>query len=87
MKRILALILVLAMVATFFAACGKSADAPAADAPAADAPAADAPAADAPAADAEETNLSVILIDFISFSTSIPSSIAVLCDVETGRFL
>ena len=60
MKRILALILAIAMVATFCVACGNKADAPVSDAPAADAPAADAPAADD---DAEEINLSVILID------------------------
>ena len=49
MKKILALLLVLAM-ALSLVACGGS-EAPATDAPAADAPAADAPAADAPAAD------------------------------------
>ena len=43
MKKMLALILAMLMVATLFAACGA---APKADAPAADAPAADAPAAE-----------------------------------------
>ncbi|MBQ4062070.1 MAG: sugar ABC transporter substrate-binding protein [Christensenellaceae bacterium] len=51
MKKLVAILLVLALVLSF-AACAPKADAPAADAPAADAPAADAPAADAPAADA-----------------------------------
>ena len=48
MKKLIALLLVLAM-AMSLVACG-AAETPAADAPAADAPAADAPAADAPAA-------------------------------------
>ena len=51
MKKLIAMLLALAMVLSL-AACGAKTDAPAADAPAADAPAADAPAADAPAADA-----------------------------------
>ena len=50
MKKLIALLLVLAM-AMSLVACG-AAETPAADAPAADAPAADAPAADAPADDA-----------------------------------
>ena len=62
MKRILALILVLAMVATFCVACGKKADAPAADAPATNAP-----AADAPASSDKEVELSVILITGYEF--------------------
>ena len=55
MKKILAMLLVLAMALSLVACGGASAPAatePKADAPAADAPAADAPAADAPAADA-----------------------------------
>ena len=55
MKKIIALLLVLAMALSLVACGGASAPAatePKADAPAADAPAADAPAADAPAADA-----------------------------------
>lgn len=58
MKKLIALLLALAMVLSL-AACGakeeKPADAPAADTPAADKPAADAPAADAPAEVPEET--------------------------------
>ena len=49
MKKIIALLLVLAM-ALSLAACGQPAEAPKAEAPAADAPAAEAPAAEAPVA-------------------------------------
>ena len=52
MKKLIALLMALAMVFSLAACGGSATDAPAADAPAADAPAADAPAADAPAADA-----------------------------------
>ena len=55
MKKLFALILAIAMVATLFAACGASAPA------ATEAPAADAPAADAPAAETPATDLSTIL--------------------------
>ena len=48
MKKILALILAMAMVLSM-AACGGTAEEPKTEAPAADAPAADAPAAEAPA--------------------------------------
>ena len=48
MKKVLALIMIVVLLASF-AACGQKTDAPAADAPAADAPAADEPAADEPA--------------------------------------
>ena len=58
MKKILALLLVLAM-ALSLVACGGS-DAPAADAPAADAPAADAPAADAPEATGVITKVALV---------------------------
>ena len=60
MKKILALLLVLAM-ALSLVACGGS-KAPAADAPAADAPAADAPAADAPAADEAATGITKVAL-------------------------
>ena len=55
MKKLISLLLVLALALSLVACGGSSApatDAPAADAPAADAPAADAPAAEDPAADA-----------------------------------
>jgi len=64
MKKILSLLLVLAMALSLVACGGSSApaatEAPKADAPAADAPAADAPAADAPAADAVEYKIAMV---------------------------
>ena len=60
MKKVLAIMLVLALVVCVFAGCKKAeapaTDAPAADEPAADEPAADEPAADEPAADAADFN-------------------------------
>ena len=63
MKKILAVLLAIAMIAAF-AACGaKEEAAPAAEAPAAEAPAAEAPAAEAPAAEVTWADYQVYLIE------------------------
>ena len=62
MKKLISIILCIAMLCTL-AACGAKApeaEAPKADAPVADAPAADAPAAEAPAAPAGKTKITVL---------------------------
>ena len=68
MKKIIALLLAMAMVMSL-AACGGS-SAPAAEAPKADAPAAEAPKADAPAAEAVTIKVAAIETStFPSFHT------------------
>ena len=63
MKKLISLLLVLAM-ALSLAACGSKTEAPAAEAPAAEAPAAEAPAAEAPAADVTTYNVGVAIYQF-----------------------
>ena len=63
MKKLISLLLVLAM-ALSLAACGSKTEAPAAEAPAAEAPAAEAPAAEAPAAEVTTYNVGVAIYQF-----------------------
>ena len=68
MKKIIALLLALAMVLSL-AACGGSSAPAASEAPKADAPAADAPAAEAPAAEAVTIKVAAIEYQFFPKKT------------------
>lgn len=101
MKKLIALLLAVAMVFGLVACGGKApaADAPATDAPAADAPAADAPAADAPAAEQEYLRLNWEYINSNKTGFQAPALMGnyldtnllwnnlVRCDVETGEIV
>ena len=79
MKKIIALLLALAMVMSL-AACGGS-KAPAAEAPKADAPAAEAPAAEAPAA--EPVTIKVAAIE-TAYGSQVWADVAAAFEAETG---
>ena len=101
MKKLIALLLAVAMVFGLVACGGKApaADAPATDAPAADAPAADAPVADAPAAEQEYLRLNWEYINSTKTGFQAPAMMGnyldtnllwnnlVRCDVETGEIV
>ena len=79
MKKIIALLLVLAM-ALSLVACGGSSEAPKADAPAAEAPAAEAPAAEAPA---EAVTIKVAAIE-TAYGSQVWADVAAAFEAETG---
>ncbi len=79
MKKIIALLLVLAM-ALSLVACGGSSEAPKADAPAAEAPKADAPAAEAPA---EAVTIKVAAIE-TAYGSQVWADVAAAFEAETG---
>ena len=80
MKKIIALLLVLAM-ALSLVACGGSSEAPKADAPAAEAPKADAPAAEAPAAEAVTIKVAAIET---AYGSQVWADVAAAFEAETG---
>ena len=75
-KKVLSVVLSVAMVATLLAGCGAAAEAPATEAPAAEAPAAEEPAAE-PAAEevAEATESGDNVINLWSFTDEIPGMV------------